>query len=339
MTERAQELIGLGYSASQAPFLELAALQSGYFTRSQFNDCIERCCGAMGQVFIERALEKGHVKCIDSFGGRRLYQTVGQGLFRALGDENNRNRRSHRPATIRRRLMSLDYCISVKASTWLLTERDKTSFFSGLGASEEELPSELFGGARRFFVDRQPIWIRQGGVPVFVFIDEALKGLSQWDAFLRSHRALVKRLGKAAFVFAGAQPERFVRAERIFGRVITGAGTSGGMDLARLRRYFEARRRFEARDYSSFDQLRLDQLREDRRVFVGERIEGLYASWCLAGDAALTPVTASEISFEVHLLSHCHEWVSPVYGEERRECDAHNSIANKAGARGGHGKA
>lgn len=329
MTARARALVELGYTEKQALFLELAALQSGYFVRRQFNDFLDRRCGAQGQAFIERVLEKGHAKCVDALDGRRIYQTVGQGLFRALGDENNRNRRSHQLATIRRRLMSLDFCISAESDRWLLTEQDKTSFFKDRDVTEDEMPLELFGRARRFFVDKQPISVLPEGIPEIVFVDAGWKGLSQWELFLRAHRGLIRRLEQSVIVYAGPRPERFVPAERLFGRIVTGGTRGGGLDLGRLKRYFEARKQFDAKEYSTFNQLRLDQLREDRKVFVGERFDTLYAGWSASGNLALPSVGGSGVSFRTSLLKHRYEWISPIYGEERRVCDALNSIASK----------
>jgi hypothetical protein len=339
MTDRAKALAALGYTDNQALFLELAALQTGYFLRKQFNDFLGRQCGALAQVFIERSLEKGHIATLENFGTRRIYHAVGHGLFRALGDENNRNRRSHQPATIRRRLMALDYCLAVKHTDWLLTERDKREFFKSKGVAEDELPFEMFGATKRFFVDKQPLAVGLGKSPMLVFVDEGLRSLSQWEMFLRAHRLLVQRLGQATVVFAGTQPGRFVAAENMFRRIVSGASASGSLDPSRLKRYFEARKHFEARQYSSFDQLRLDQLREDRKVFVGERIEGFYAGWIASGDSVLPPVATVGVSLETHLLKHRYEWISPIHGEERRECDALNSVADKEGTRSGNGQA
>lgn len=317
MTERVQRVTQLGYTESQARFLELAALDSGYFVRSQFNDFLERECGALAQVFIERGLEKGHIASVDGFRNCRIYHTVGHALFRALGDENNRNRRVHQPATIRRRLMSLNYCLAVRGGDWLLTEREKLKFFEGRRVTEMELPAEMFGGARRYFVEKQPILVGPQGAPSFAFIDEGLKSLSQWELFLRGHRKLIQRIEQATIVFAGTQPERFVPAERLFQKVVTGTSSSGSFDLARLVRYFEARKQFETRQYSGFDQLRLDQFREDRRVFAGERVEALYAQWSTLGENALAPISASGITFRTHLFKNGYEWISPVYGERK----------------------
>jgi len=332
MNARVKSLVSLGYTDNQAAFLELGALGSGYFLRKQFNEYIERRCGALGQAFVERALEKQHIRLIEVLGGRRLYHTFGHSLFRALGDENNRNRRSHQAQTIRRRLMALDYCVSNRACQWLLTEREKVSFFRSQGVPDSDLPSETFGGAKRFFIDKQPLSVDDKGNPTLVFVDEGLKALSQWELFLRSHRALIQRLQQTAVVYAGFQPERFVAAERMFGRIITGETAVGAFDIGRLKRFFDARKLFEARDYANFDQLRLDQFREDRKVFTGERVDALYGSWLVAGDTVLAPVRASRVSFRTYQLKQAYEWLSPVYGEERRGGDALNSIASKAGS-------
>jgi len=141
---------------------------------------------------------------------------------------------------------------------------------------------------------------------------------------------LLQQVEKAGIVFAGSRAERFVGAERIFRTVITGTVGSGTFDVARLKRYFESRTLFEQRQYSAFDQLRLDQLREDRRVFSGEKVEGLYERWKDAGDEVLVTVPQSGLAFRTVLLPDSYEWISPIYGGERRVRDALDSIANKA---------
>jgi hypothetical protein len=229
--------------------------------------------------------------------------------------------------TVKRRLMALDYCLSVKGTGWLLTEREKTAFFLAHGVTGSDMPSEQFGGAKRYFVEKQPISTAEDGTPTFAFIDEGTKGLSHWELFVRQHRTLFQRLEQVSVVYAGTQPDKFIPAERIYRRLISGSTDSGSFDLVRLKRYFESRKLFEARDYSSFDQLRLDQFREDRKVFVGEPLETLYARWMSLGEGALAPIARRGIVFATQLLKHRYEWISPIYGEERRECDALDSIA------------
>jgi len=295
--------------------LRLASLLSGYFLRRHFNEFIGKECGALAQRFVARGLSLGHFQPIPAVGGRVVYHVAGCELYSALGDPNNRNRRGHRTETIRRRLLALDYALLQPEGAWLLTEREKVSYLIGLGVSEDELPNAVFHGkavgdkTRRYFVDKQPLLVSVAGRAEFAFIDEGSQALSQWEIFLRGHRALFQKLEAVQVVFASFG-EKHALAEQLFRRVIAGETAHGAFDTDRLISYFAARKAFEEKRFQEFNQVRLDELRENQRVFAGHRVDGLYAAW-LSGNENLTPRPV-RVTFSPFQLPHFYEWLSPM---------------------------
>ena len=122
----------------------------------------------------------------------------------------------------------------------------------------------------------------------------------------------------ARVIFASSDPERLTRAEKIFRQLIAGETASGRIDAVRLLQYFEARKLFEARCFDSFDQARLDELRENKQVFVGQLFEDLYTSWLATGRTALPDLVSVSAAFSTHVLPHSYEWLSPIRFQERR---------------------
>jgi hypothetical protein len=206
------------YTKREAEFLRLAALQSGYFLRRHFNEFIGKECGALAQRFIERGLHQTDFKALPT--RPVVYHATGSSLYAALGDPQNRNRREHETATVRRRLMALDFLLLHSSKTFLVTEQEKLSHFASSGVQQSVLPGEMFGTARRYFVDRQPICFSENGaapgVAEFAFIDEGLRYFSRFELFLKVHRGLFHALPGTCLVFATCDKARFVRAEQLF---------------------------------------------------------------------------------------------------------------------------
>lgn len=312
-------LVRFGYTEREATFLQLASLLSGYFLRRHFNEFIQKESGAIAQRFIQRGLALGHFKVLSALGGRKVYHLAGSQIYGTLGEEDNRNRREHRPETVRRRLMALDFALSERGASWLLTEGEKLQYFNNLGLNQDDLPNVVFAGkSKRFFVDKQPIFVADLDHPSFAFVDEGFRTLSQWEIFLRGHRTLLHRLEKATVVFASSQPVRFASAEVILRKTVAGETSSGGVDVDRLRTFFASRKLFEGRRFESFDQNRLDALRENQRVFAGPEFERLYNLWRQNGDLVLVGLRPNRVAFRTVILPHFYEWLSPIQTFERR---------------------
>jgi len=314
-----QTLFGFGYTKREAQFLELAALLSGYFVRRQFNDYIGRECGAVGQRFIERATTLGDVKVLPGLGGRTLYHVAASRVYVSCGDPENRNRRDHRPESIRRRLMALDYALSHPDANWLLTEAKKVEYFSALGISQADLPSAVFARTTtRFFVDRQPLFVGPDGAPSFTFIDQGLKTFTEWELFLRHHRSLLQKINRASVTFASCQEFRFERAHTLLRQMVGGEKSEGGIDEERLTRFFRLQKLFDEGRYDQFDQARLDELRESKRVFAGAAFDSAYQVWKATGNLGLSGHSGPRVTFFTQLLAHNYGWLSPIRILERR---------------------
>lgn len=296
-----EPLAGLGYTTREASFLRVASLLSGYFLRRHFDQFNGKESGAVAQRFVERALRMGHIRAIPALGGRVVYHASAGSLYSALGEPDNRNRREHRPETLRARLMALDFAILNPQANWLLTEKAKVNCFLALGIEVGNLPR---------LVEKQPIFLTTG--PQFAFIDSGLRTLSHWNLFLKSHRALLQRLSSADVIFASPQATRFDSAEKVFRKAIAGESSTGGLDTERLGRYFAARKAFEEKHYQEFDQTRLDELRENKQVFSGVQFEHLYSQWLASGNLTLGGLRSSRVNLHFQALSHIYEWLSPI---------------------------
>jgi hypothetical protein len=332
-------LSSLGYTERESAFIAITGLQSGYFLRRQFNTFIGRECGALGQHFIDRSLRLGHVKMMTGWGNRVLYHFCARAVYAQLGEADNRNRREHRPDTIRRRLMILDYVIARPAEAWLLTDKARSNAFARFGALEPVAPAVAGRKRAQCLDDRQPVSIDASGTPTFAFVDAGLRGFSEWERFLKSHRHLLGQIDQAETVFASCDPTRFQLAESLFRRVVTGEASGGGIEIDRLRGYFSARRLFEERRYEGFDQARLDRLREDQRVYAGEAFEQAYARWQEQGEGALLALKRTRIRFQTQVLIHPYAWLSPIRFQERRACHGPHSSTDEESSRGNNGQA
>ena len=91
----------------------------------------------------------------------RVCRIFSRGLYRALGTEHIRHRRTASADVLMRRLLSLDYVIEHSGLPWLPTEPEKVAAFEALGIERELLPSRLYRGAagdtRRYFPVKLPV--------------------------------------------------------------------------------------------------------------------------------------------------------------------------------------
>lgn len=307
MTER---LVRFGYTEREAGFLRLAALVGGYFLRRHFNEYIGRECGALGQRLLERGTALSHLKAIPALGGRVVHHVSAIAVYEELGDRENRNRRDHQYESIRRRLMALDYVLSESGSRWLLTGKERSEpFIASAGVSTAVVDC---------LSDKQPVRVLCTGHTEFAFIDEGLRTFSKWELFLRSHRGLLQSLSTPEVIFASCRSDRLIPSVRLFRRIVLGEGIAGGLDTERLSRYFESRRLFEQKRFDTFDQARLDDFRECRRIFAGDDFERLYSQWISRSESPNLAVSPSRATLRTFVLPHAYEWLSPVRFQERR---------------------
>ena len=129
--ERAQALRALGYSEREAEFLALVAVHSGYFLRRQYGASAQVGRGASSVRFLRRAVAAGHVRSTTFSNRTEVYHLFARPIYRAIGEEDNRNRRSRPVYSIKAKLMALDFVLAHRDSVFLATEAEKLEHFRG----------------------------------------------------------------------------------------------------------------------------------------------------------------------------------------------------------------
>ena len=93
--------------------------------------------------------------CPASGGSAACGRIFSRRIYRQLGAEHIRHRRTASPGVLMRRLLSLDYVIEHTGLSWLATEHEKVGAFEALGIERASLPVRVYRGAaganRRYF--------------------------------------------------------------------------------------------------------------------------------------------------------------------------------------------
>jgi len=154
----------LGYTEREAAFLYLVAIHSGYCLRRQFLYFIERDDGAIVQRFLQKGVEREHLRPIEYATGRHVYHLKAKLLYWLIAQPDSRNRREKSDWEIKLRLMQLDYVLDHPAQKFLESEAAKVeSFCNKLRLPEIILPKrgEQTSSNSRYFPDRMPVAITE----------------------------------------------------------------------------------------------------------------------------------------------------------------------------------
>jgi hypothetical protein len=348
--ERINNLKGFGYTERESAFLCRAALISGYFVRRQFLTFANRTWGKLDASLADKAVRNGHAKAISFRHRRDVFSFCSKAFFDALGDSDNRNRRSHEVFTIKNRLVALDFVLAHPDWEFLATEREKTSLFrDNFGVSVENLPTKRYTAkdsaesTHRMFVDKSPIALDRSSSPsspvvVFGYVDAGVHTTSGFDTYLEQHRGLLTRVPSFRLVYISTAVTNFDAAKRSFERrVITPLEPSGGNpSVARIHRYFENRDAYERGDLTRFDQSALIQFRRDRHDFAGTKWHEAYKLWksgddswraCALGDSVVA--ASAKPQFATYRSPFRYELFGTLADGATRE----ERVASAAGAR------
>ncbi len=197
--ERYAAVASFGFTSRQAAFLTTVMLHAGVCIPRQYTSFSAIVFGQKTRDFFERLTQERYATAYPCWRGTgRIFHVHHKGLYRAVGEADNRHRR---PATVARaveRLMVLDAVLSDRQTTWLATEREKVSHFvQRHGLDSSELPRLVFmqRGDRtvRYFPHKLPIGLLPADQIVFAYIVTESTG-REFRSFLGAHRALLQRL-------------------------------------------------------------------------------------------------------------------------------------------------
>src|SRR5665213_2660936 len=123
-SERGAALRRFGYTDSEAEFLDRAALHGGYFLRRQYIQFLGREDGGTVSQLVQKAIDKGHVRTSTWRQRTQLYHLCARPFYKALGQDDNRNRRTRQLPTIKNKIMGLDFVLAHPRHHYLATEQD-----------------------------------------------------------------------------------------------------------------------------------------------------------------------------------------------------------------------
>ena len=322
--QRIRAVEGFGYTEAEARFLCLVALHGGYFVRRQFLHSAGCELGKRAQDFIDKITARKHA-CREVYReDRHLFRLHYKPIYAAIGEEDNRNRREHQPATIRLRLMGLDFVLEHPEHEFLAAHQDKLRYFFETRKVEADfLPSRGFCArgafAVRHFVDGFPMFLTAGQPPIisFTYVDDGQLTTAAFRSYLAQYCRLFQALGTVGLSFLTRSRDRFEAAQKALDRFCDRVteGTRPSIDIERLLAHFPHRLMHERRDTRQLNKGQMDRLGLDLDTFDGPEFRRLFELWKRAGDDAVRAEFAVErdeqkplkINFTACILEHDYD--------------------------------
>ena len=145
---RDRKLEPLGWTGWRAEWIALVCLHSGVFTRGQFCDYFgtgrpQALRFVRSLIQRREAVENRH---ITFSGGTKLCRISSNAIYKALGVENIRHRRSASTTVVMRRLLSLDFVLEHPGMIWLPAEPEKVECFEEIGLPLHLIPRRIYYG-------------------------------------------------------------------------------------------------------------------------------------------------------------------------------------------------
>lgn len=300
--ERVRALEPLRLTPRQTRFVATVALHSGYCLRRQYMAFAGLRYGKVVRDFLDGLVARELATKEPCRADRGfLYHLHARSIYRALRQDDNRNRRRASLAAIGRKLMILDFVIAEPDVEWYATEADKVELFTArLGVPAADLPQQTFSAyedrtspTTRYFVHKLPIFVTSHP-PVVHFVALAVDPTGTvFERFLHDHARLFARLQDWTVVAvspAGASSADVCR--RVFERSALGVLAGPVPNRAELLQYFATRRAVERNDLAALSVADLNRFREARQRFTQPAIESLYAQWLVSGERALADPVA-----------------------------------------------
>jgi hypothetical protein len=274
----------------------LVALHSGYCLRRQYSAFAGIRYGKNVCAFLESLVARGLAERFTQRADRgHIYHLQARSLYRALGQDENRNRRTASAALIARKIMVLDYVLSHADIHWLSTEDEKVDLFATrYGVPPSDLPQRVFAASdtgtsstTRYFLHKWPIAVT-GDPPVACFVclvtDTAGRGLAQ---FLKEHSRLFVWLPAWTVLAIGASPTGLRACDAAFQRHQQQPKATVMASPEDLTWFFRTRHAVDQGDVSGLSVAAIDRFRTLRELLRGPVFDEVYLEWCRHGDWAL----------------------------------------------------
>jgi hypothetical protein len=328
-----------GYAPRQAAFLALVMRTDGYFLRRHYAAFRRQVDGAVGTVFLRRAIARGDVVRAPFMRRALVYHVASPVLYAAIGEPHHRSQRPAPIATVVERLMRLDVLVAHLGWNLLATEREILAWLGARGVLERDAGRVVLvarrgpdQARRRRWIGSRPVCLEPGeSAPTFIYVSSPTSTTADFDAFLTRHQRLFARLGSVRLLCCSAWPDAMPRAEDRAKRAAFGLPPGGpAVDEPGLRdtllAHFEARQRFSRRQFRTFDDASRERLRLDLLRFGGAAHEALFTRWEAGGPDAVTisdvldaAADAGGERFDLTFNTHVVPFAYPTYGDGRRE--------------------
>lgn len=296
-TQRAQAVAVFGFTERQARFLVEVMTHSGVFVERQYCRFAGIAHGQKTHDFLRKLVERGYARPIQvgSLHRGRLFHVSHKPLYAAIGQADNRHRKSMPIGRMVERLMVLDAVLSDRSFTWLGTEQDKRRhLLTHLQhrVTEDDFPRIKFGSGeastRRYFTDKLPIGIRpNSGDHVLIYL--ITKPMpDDFRVFLQRHAVLLGLLRRWTIQVLVPQP--LASAIPRFGQAARDELASPlRLSMAQeLEWYFNERQRHEQAPNIADE----DRFRRARAAFGAPRYRVLYRAWQKHGDSVVWATTS-----------------------------------------------
>src|SRR6267154_2327238 len=165
-TDHIERIKEFGYTESEARFLYIVAVHSGYFTLGQFRAFTGTAYGKRPTSFAEKVLKRGHATTRDYMRRGSIIHLFTRTIYGQIDKDNLRNRKRHPFDFMRSRLVLLDFILANQDLKYFETEQDKVRFFcDDLGVPKDPLPAKVYEGGPdskptlRYFVDKFPMFL------------------------------------------------------------------------------------------------------------------------------------------------------------------------------------
>lgn len=322
--ERVHALKHLRLTDRQTRFVVTVALHSGYCVRRQYLAFAGVRYGKNVRDFLDGLVLRGlALRFTYRMDRGHVYHLHARSLYRAIEQEDNRNRRVASPALIARKLMLLDCAIGTPDVEWFVTEMDKVELFTNrLAVPAADLPhhvvavaSDTPGNATRYFVHKLPIYLAgEPAVPHFVYLASDTSARA-FEHFLRDHALLFSRLSAWAVVCVRPSHVTDVSEfERAFHRFVSGAAS---VPDARLSTLFRVRRLVEDGQLGQLSAVELHQYRTWSRLYEARQFDREYSAWVTAGEAPVAEVSTVNLAegrLHIQTLPHAYEQFGSMAG-------------------------